>query len=203
MDKQSISLGREEKYYSKGKWYVLFDHLLLFYIYFRIILIHSAFYNTIQGARPIDKRIKLEYFYVIPIPLFLLLVLYFIVCLQRTSSFKEKITDWRTTRVRSFMTSTLPIAIAFLFSLLFFDSLKPLIVDFPEQYQDSVIPAYYMSYIYALMYSVVRVLCAFDYYKSFYFKLNRDFMLRLTTAYIIIFTILTIFFPRDWLYIFF
>lgn len=202
MDKQSISLGREEKYYSKGKWYVLFDHLFLLYIYFRIILLDSAFYNTIQGARPIDITIQLRYFYVIPIPIFLIFVLYFCVWLQRTSSFKEKITDWRTTRVRSFMTSTLPIAIAFLFSLLFFDSLKPLVVEFPEQYQDSVIPSYYLSYIYALMYSVVRGLFAFDYYQSF-FKLNRNFTLLVASAYFIIITILTAFLPREWLYIFF
>lgn len=203
MDKQSNSLGREEKYYSKGKWYVLFDHLFLFYIYFRIILINSAFYDTIHAARPSYITNQLRYFYVIPIPIFLIFVLYFCVWLQRTSSFKEKITDWKTTRVRSFMTSTLPIAIAFLFSLLFLDSLEPLIVEFPEQYQDWVIPSYYLSYIYALMYSVVRGLFAFDYYQSFYFKLNRDFLLLVAFAYCITIPILTAFLPREWLYIFF
>lgn len=201
MNKQSISLKKREKYYSRGKWYVLFDHLFVIFIFFRMNLINSSFYNSIFASRPRLISIKLKYLFVFPVPTFLIFVILFCIFLQRYPPIKEKIMDWKTTRVWSLIASALPIAIAFLFSLLFINKLEELIVEFPEQYQDGVIPAYYLSYIYAFMYFAVRALFAFDYYQSFYYKYNRDLLYPLAIAYIFITLILTAFFPREWYYI--
>lgn len=199
MNKQSISFRREEKYYSKGKWLVLFDHIFLLFIYFRILLISRAFYTSMDAVRATHKTIQLRFFYIIPTDIFLIIVLIIWITLKNRISFS----DWKTTRKKSFMTSILPIGIAFLFSLFFLDTLEGVTAEFPEQFQDSVIPTYYLSYVYALLYSAIRVIFAFDYYQSFYLKRNRDYLLIGAYFYVISILILSLFFPKEWIYMFF
>ena len=202
MNRRSISFVKEEKYYSKGKWYLIFDYIFFIYIFFRIGIIHSIFlFETPKFGMKITDQ--LSYQLVIPIFTFLMWVIIFCIRIQSTPLFKEKITDWKTTRVRSLTTFSIPITIAFLFSMLFYDSIEALIFRFPEEYQDSIITSYYVSYIYTLIYSIIRSLLAFDYYKSFYLKLNRDYLSHFLIMYFIILTIVTAFLPSEWLYMFF
>ncbi len=204
MRKPPISLRRQEKYSSKGKLYVFIDHIFLLCIFFRIIVIDTVFDDTFPRRFRPGTAPDLTYKYIIPMFIFPLFVLLFCTGLQRTSIFKEKVTDWKNTRVWSLMTTALPIAVAFLFSLLFQDHIEPLIVKFPEEYQHGIISSYYLSYIYALLYSIIRALFAFDYYQSFYFNTNRDLVLPSALGYYLLLSIVISFFlPKEWLYMFF
>ena len=204
MNQHSISFRTQEKYYARGKLYLILDYLFIFYIFFRTGVIEHAFLDIIPqtGIRFKFKR-ELSYGHVIPMFTFLTYIILFRILVQNASSLKEKLSDWKTTRVWSFLTTTLLIALAYLFSFFFADSIEALIYRFPEEYHYSILPAYYLSYIYTLLYSILRVLLAFDYYQSFYFAVNRVTLLLIAVAYYFLLNILFIFFPDHWFYMFF
>lgn len=205
MDKHAVSFQTQEKYYARGKLYFILDYLFIFYIFFRTGIIEHAFIDVTPKTGLRFNR-ELSYGHVIPMFSFLPLIILCRIMVQNASStsvLKEKLSDWKTTHVWSFLTTTLLIAIAYLFSFFFADSIEALIYRFPEEYHYSILPAYYLSYIYTLLYSILRIFLSFDYYQSFYFAVNRVTLFLIAMAYYFLLNILFIFFPDHWFYLFF
>lgn len=150
MNRQFISPQKEKKYYSFGKLFVILDYLFIFYIFFRIEVIYSVFHFETNAG--VNRTAHLYYLYIFHMFLFPLKAIILCIILQTRKSMKEKFAYRNTSRKWSLLSFPLPITIAFIFSLFFYDSIDQLIVEFPETYHSSIIPSYYLTYIHALIY---------------------------------------------------
>lgn len=203
MDRRFASAKSDEKKYALGKFYVIFDYLFIFFILFRISVINDVFYMEVNDHYR-HRDGDFYFMYLINMFTFPYFVIFFCMIIQNLKKVKEKFSDWKTTRFWSLVTFSFPVAIALIVSYFFYDSIEVLLVKFPEEYRHNIIPSYYLTYIYTLMYSIVRAILVFDYYKSYYLKSKRDYLYVISLFYYLFLSIVINFIlPKEWLYMFF
>lgn len=155
----------------KGNIYARLDYIFVCDIFFRIAIIEMTFfqYTPSLGFARYCYPAELLYGYVIPIFTFPMWVLLLIILRENLPSIQRKVSNRKTTYLYSALNSVLPLVLAFIFSLLFIDSIHELIPRLPEKQHLSVIPSCYLTYILMLIYSSIRVFFAFHYYKFCYY----------------------------------